>query len=927
MSIKNLKSSLPELTKILLLTLFSVIFSCNFVLARQLCADTTLAGGYYQKAMQLREQEKFEESIVCLEKSAKLYKKDAVWENYLLALNEIAWTEIEIFKHIYKGKAMLDTLLPLSIEKTGELSRPTARCYYLIGVYYRHCSSDHMALNYVMKSYLIAEKIFPEYHPVFRRYNLVLGSICANLKLWDMAENHLKKGIEQSKRLYGENSIEMEWCYFELAELMLKKYKNPDSVLYYANKRIQLIESQDTIPTKRLAEAYHSKILFYRKINRISKTFVQDFEKADSLFRLVMDDDFWLIKGNTRFLTHYYQATENYDKAFELFQQSANELNPDFKPENKFDLPDLNELTIGTVTVQNPKYNTIFLELFKQTKDFRYLLTAFNFGKLHYDVARLRRYSQKEIDDKEKTIKYLGQHYTSFIKTCLLLDSLNHQPVPAPYESYKDWAFYFAEEFKAQVLHQEMTKADAQKNANVPQNLLTFERQLNDSILRYKILAQRAAFNKKYKYYGQMLNYKMKKDSLNKSFEKYFSKAKQKPKIQQSISIADIQQVLTPKSAVLSYALADKHVWYYFLITKDSVWIKELTPIDDFESKLELFRLAVTSPEKTFFKTFLRLGHLFYKQLFPENIPENIQKITIIPNRQLHMLPFEALLTRKVNSSEPDFTALPYLINRYAINYQYSARLFLRKHKKNKTYPEKSLMAMAPVFENSRLSSSNLRFFNELDKMITDSTSTRGKILRGNSVQPLPHTEKEVLQINKLFHEKSAVYLKEKASEAVLDTLDLSAYRYLHFATHGFVNATYSSLSGLLLSQYQRQNSSNDNILYVGEIYNLKLNAELVVLSACETGLGALKKGEGVIGLTRAFTFAGADNILASLWKVADQSTSDLVTKFYRQAFKNQKRQHKKDFSAALRNAKLKMISNPDYTHPFYWSAFVLIGG
>ncbi|MFC2152873.1 CHAT domain-containing protein, partial [Bacteroidota bacterium] len=144
----------------------------------------------------------------------------------------------------------------------------------------------------------------------------------------------------------------------------------------------------------------------------------------------------------------------------------------------------------------------------------------------------------------------------------------------------------------------------------------------------------------------------------------------------------------------------------------------------------------------------------------------------------------------------------------------------------------------------------------------------------------------------------------------------------LHFATHGFVNTEKPELSGIFLAQ--DSTLSEDGILYQGEIYNLDLNADLTVLSACETGLGQIKKGEGLIGLTRALLYAGSKNIIVSLWKVADDSTSDLMIDFYKNLLEED--QETAEFSKALQQAKLKMIEEGEYAHPFYWSPFILIG-
>ena len=110
--------------------------------------------------------------------------------------------------------------------------------------------------------------------------------------------------------------------------------------------------------------------------------------------------------------------------------------------------------------------------------------------------------------------------------------------------------------------------------------------------------------------------------------------------------------------------------------------------------------------------------------------------------------------------------------------------------------------------------------------------------------------------------------------------------------------------------------------MYAGEIYNLNINADLVTLSACQTGLGKVSKGEGIIGLTRALLYAGSNNLLVSLWSVADRSTSDLMINFYNSLLKNKA----EDYAAALRESKMKLIADSRYAHPYYWAPFILIG-
>jgi CHAT domain-containing protein len=160
-----------------------------------------------------------------------------------------------------------------------------------------------------------------------------------------------------------------------------------------------------------------------------------------------------------------------------------------------------------------------------------------------------------------------------------------------------------------------------------------------------------------------------------------------------------------------------------------------------------------------------------------------------------------------------------------------------------------------------------------------------------------------------------------QANRATATTGDLSQYRILHFATHGLLNSTHPELSGLVLSLVDQAGQPQDGFWRLHDIYNLKLNAELVVLSACQTGLGKDIKGEGLVGLTRGFMYAGTPRVVASLWQVDDVATAELMKRFYRGMLQQEQRP-----AAALRAAQLEMLGKKQWTHPFYWAAFTLQG-
>ena len=155
----------------------------------------------------------------------------------------------------------------------------------------------------------------------------------------------------------------------------------------------------------------------------------------------------------------------------------------------------------------------------------------------------------------------------------------------------------------------------------------------------------------------------------------------------------------------------------------------------------------------------------------------------------------------------------------------------------------------------------------------------------------LEFTGKEIENIASYFTAGSSeIYLRNKATEENLKrNSELNEFNYIHFATHGLIDEAKPDLSSLVLTS--GSNSGEDGFLQAAEIFDLKLNADLVVLSACQTGLGKLIRGEGMVGLTRAFMYAGTPSVLVSLWSVSDMSTAALMGEFYKNLIKNKSQQ------------------------------------
>jgi CHAT domain-containing protein len=159
------------------------------------------------------------------------------------------------------------------------------------------------------------------------------------------------------------------------------------------------------------------------------------------------------------------------------------------------------------------------------------------------------------------------------------------------------------------------------------------------------------------------------------------------------------------------------------------------------------------------------------------------------------------------------------------------------------------------------------------------------------------------------------------ANRATATSPSLRDYRIVHFATHGLLNSRHPELSGIVLSLVDEKGERQDGFLRLGDLYNLKLGAELVVLSACQTALGKQVKGEGLVGLTRGFFYAGAPRVIASLWSVRDEATAALMTRFYSTLLRDGKSP-----AAALRAAQVSLWKEPRWSAPYYWAGFILQG-
>lgn len=229
---------------------------------------------------------------------------------------------------------------------------------------------------------------------------------------------------------------------------------------------------------------------------------------------------------------------------------------------------------------------------------------------------------------------------------------------------------------------------------------------------------------------------------------------------------------------------------------------------------------------------------------------------------------------------------------------------------RSRTVNSSAVFAFAPVFDKQgSLATGKTAFRSVPDSLIQG--------LRDGRIDPLPATEQEVNSLDKIYAKSTpSTLLREKATkQALLNKLN-QPHRIIHLATHGYVNKNNSDLSAL--ATYDA--SGEGDLLYANEIKHQNINADLVILSSCESGIGRAISGEGVLSLNRAFVSAGARNVLSTLWKIDDRYSSRFMTRFHESVASGE------SYSVALREAKLALLADPATALPRFWAAFVLVG-
>ncbi len=501
---------------------------------------------------------------------------------------------------------------------------------------------------------------------------------------------------------------------------------------------------------------------------------------------------------------------------------------------------------------------------------------------------------RSEVSNEQDKLRILSQSHQWLQRSLQVLD-----PQTAAVK-----ALTLTDQNKSVLLLQATKSEVAHRLGEVPDSLIWLERNLiNDrSQLQARLLEQPTQDYKKALI--DELNH------LNRQIDEFVTMIKEDyPKYYQikyqptDANIQDLQSLIGPNTALLEYVVGDSAVHIFYLDQDEVEWYQCAISNSELKERIRSLHHSLndyTSAEA--YQEYVDQAYWFYQRLVAPAVAskEELTNLIIVPDGELGHLPFETFLVE----TGQDVQSPHYLIADYSISYSYSATLW-----------KENMEAQAPK-NNGQMLAVAADYNVALDTGLLTMRLPTDQWRRGELTE-LPAARKEVESLR----EKYAGFFAfdAMASEGMVKA-KAPDYSILHFATHGFLDKDRPVLSSLAFTE--DSDSGESNFWQAYEISKSQLNADLVVLSACETGYGKFETGNGIASLARAFMYAGAPSLVVSLWQVHDEATSDLMTRFYDHLDGGMKKDE------ALRQAKLDFIQSAQgiTQHPAFWSPFIMMG-
>lgn len=781
---------------------------------------------------------------------------------------------------------------------------------------------------------------------------------------YDLALSYLRRSVDAVRHLNGMNHPDLIDLYSNIGEIY-SYLEQGDSAFYYLNKSVGLCISELGAENTRLIPGYLNRGNLLIKFNDPQQG-ISDFRKGLEVAKKAYGEIHPEISDLYKAISEVLFSQGKIDSSV-FFQRRALSIKEKCFPKphpalvsGYRDMGELYQMLGETDSARFFHLRSLEAGYSKPFKacdinatlildHYEFALTVFNLCRLDYYeylitgnqellVEIIRFYDYVKIfvntvisdfileETKIRLLNQLARHTGIAVEAAFGMFRRTADP------EYFDKAYEFSELHKSSVIRNLVHKYDSTEENGVPARLILRKKNLLGQIDYLQIKLVKPDQGTDLKYMGEVQN---KIDSLMLSLRELsdsinnFATGNPPGSLEKSMTLhKSVNARIKDNETLISYFMSDSALFTFviapdtFLLIRNKKYNK-----DNLKVLIHEYLSALKKYEKD---RLPELSFKLYKALLGDfrKVIESSDKLILIPDKDLFLLPFETLTAKFEQVDEfSDFAKQDFIINHFRLLYHYSSRLW-SSEKSCSPFPVNGLLAFAPVFSDDKgnaIISHNEGFSMESSGTVQSYPFSGSRM----NLRELPYSLAETDSLKHLFESRgirTGIFTHDNATERNFKQ-NIGKYKFVHIATHGIFDNKNPEYSGLVFTPDQENvindtlpEYTEDGVLYAKDLYPLDINADLVTLSACETGKGKLEEGEGFIGLLRGFISAGARNVLFSYWKVDDRSTLLFMNSFYRFLLNGD------NYCSALRNSKIELIKKPETSYPLLWGSFALIG-
>lgn len=775
------------------------------------------------------------------------------------------------------------------------------RIYSNMGYMYRKKGDLEKALDFGVKALEIKLKNYAPGHPSVGKYYRNIGRVYEEMNRMEEALPYMQKAVEITESSLGSNHPQTAGSFNELAHIYAGMRQYDTAILLYQKGNF-LLEKALPADHPYVVAGYFNIALIYNETGQLE--YALDYYRhalARLLSRSYRPGN--LIAQARNEMASVFLQQKSLDSALVYCQMALAEIAAGFsyRSDDFYQNPSIDDVQAQTqfLRILDTKASVLEEHYHQNNSEVINLLESLNTILLAVRLIEKMRLGYQSASSRQ----YLSTGTAGIFKTGVRVAMALYQKTGD--QKFLWQAFELSEKSKASILWRSLNEGSALGAAGIPeqeqQAIAGFEQQiasLEEELARFDEETESlAAAALRSKLFDAKLHYSRQITFLEHNYPAFYQLRYAPPETDQQRLT---QKLADSERALINY-FYDDDTMYIFLLSQNGLQGYFLPVTIDLAGTVKSIRefdiaTLLGSGHQAMHLAYLRQLQLLYSHLIEplRDDLQDISKLVVVPHGVIHYLPFDMLI-EEVSGS--DFRNQPYLLHDYTIQYAWSAALWAKEVPLTPA-PRLSYAGFAPSF-NSAGSAEGIN--NNYRSALFD----------------LTFSSREVADAQKVFGGR--VFLDEDATTAAFRNYAPSS-RILHLATHAIVNNEHSLQSVLAFSG--NPGSPADQYLYAHEIYNLKLSAEMAVMSACNTAYGELAEGEGVMSLGRAFIHAGCRSVIMSQWPANDRTTYGIIEYFFLFIAQGQ---HKDE---ALRNAKIAHLTNADAltSHPFFWAGKVAVG-